>query len=154
MKKQVNPSQRARILAKTLDSEHNLTHNPFLVRFLETYIDCEATAHKLVRFYKRDKYNRTDASVILNVRKVANACAYYRLKLEKDEIYNLFRGGKGIRGKKTPRQLRNGYLHEKSRADAEEMEHRLDFLHERMRRWLTAVHAFMADLSESGKDTP
>ncbi|GEM_PF-819333 len=153
MEKKGNPKRRVHVLEEVFASTYNLTKNPFIVRFLETYIDCETTAHKIVRFYKHDKYQRTDASVILNVRKIVAAARYFHLAIDESRIRALFTGGKGIRGKKTPRQLRNGYLHEKSAPDVKEMQRRLDSLHDLMQEWLTAVKNFVADLSGRKKMT-
>lgn len=150
MKKKNKPKQRLRILQEVFTSAHNLTKNPYIVEFLETYIDCETTAHKIVRFYRRDKYARQDASVILDVRKVVNAAGYFGLPMDESRLRALFTGGKGIRGKKTPRQIRNGYLHEKSAPDAIELKRRYTFLQELMQEWLSAVKAFMADLADKG----
>jgi len=147
MKKR-NPGQRAKAIKDLLATEHNLTKNPLIVEFLETYIDCEITAHKIVRFYKRDKYNKTDSSVILHVRNIINAAAHFNLSISSADVRALFAGGKGKRGVKTPRQLRNGYLHAKAAQDALELERRADTLFRIMRTWLSAVNDHMRTLAE------
>ncbi len=134
---------RRKALERMFDTTYNLGENAVITRFLKLYIDCEATALKLLRFYHKDRYRRERQATHLNVREIASAAEFFEIAAGRDLIYLLFRGGEGRRHEKTPRQLRNAYVHGKRRADCEEIIAGMDGHAELMSSWLAAVRAFI-----------
>jgi len=87
-------------------------------KFIGLYLRCELFATHLQHYYQTDKqYKKTR----LNTNNLKQALEHFGLYIEKDRLLLLFQGGKGKRGKKSARQLRNGYLHRLSEADRAEI---------------------------------
>jgi len=130
--------RRKKMLLSLLDDAYNLTVNLDIARFLETYIDCEISAMKLIHYYKVDHHKKEPDFLFLpNVYKV---CAYFSLDFSVPTARMLFSGGEGRRGEKTPRQLRNAYVHKKSVADCEEILNNMESHMSLMEQWLKAVN--------------
>ncbi|EGR3963869.1 MULTISPECIES: hypothetical protein [Vibrio] len=88
-------------------------------QFVGYYLRCEVFATKLQHFYQTDKgYKQTG----LNTKDFKNALAHFDMHLEDEKVIKIFQGGKGKRGTKSARQLRNGYLHQLSSSDKTEIE--------------------------------
>ncbi|MDT7525104.1 hypothetical protein NOG12_03210 [Pseudidiomarina sp. GXY010] len=88
--------------------------------FIGTYIQSEVFAKKLQTYYRTDtgKSGKED----LNLGTLKAAIKHFRFSVSEADISGLFKGGPGIRGSKSARQLRNGYLHALSVEDKKEIE--------------------------------
>lgn len=129
-------------IRKLLGKRTSLEENRALGRFVARYVDCEATARALVGYYLADRGVKTSEKRRLHVHEIFRAAEYFGVEADGelvDLVDSVFYGGDGIRGKKTPRQLRNALIHRKTLADVEEIEEREGELLERMDRWLEAV---------------
>ena len=105
--------------------------------FISKYIDCEASARKLVQ-YNLNKSDSDDFSA-LYCNQIYSAILSYELDIPKNITREVFKSGKGIRNQKTPRQLRNGLFHKKDINDLIEIENRYEQLIEIMENWLIIV---------------
>jgi len=86
--------------------------------FISDYLRCDLFATRLMNYYQADKqYKKTK----LNTQALDEACRHFSLHFPKENILRLFRGGEGKRGEKSAKQLRNGYLHQLSKADRNEI---------------------------------
>lgn len=86
--------------------------------FLSSYLRCDLLVTRLQNYYQTDKqYKKTG----LNTKALNEAFEHFDLHFPKDKILILFQGGQGKRGRKSAKQLRNGYLHELSIADKNEI---------------------------------
>lgn len=97
---------------------YNLSVNAKIATYIETYIDCEVLAKKVIGFYKRETRKKIPTTLYLP--NIINAVHHFSIDLKTEALVKLFSGGEGIRHNKTPRQLRNGYVHSKKPADAKE----------------------------------
>ena len=130
-------NRRRKELKKLLNERYLINENKILINFISLYIDCEATAKKFVQYYKSDKgLKYSDAYESLKYDEVVNAAKYFALNIDSQLIVNIFTSGIGIRGFKTPRQLRNGIIHSKAVKDIEEIELRFDELSKLMETWI------------------
>ena len=86
--------------------------------FIGHYLRCEVFSTKLQHFYQTDKKNKQTG---LNTKFLGEALTHFNLHFDSDVLIRLFQGGSGKRGKKSARQLRNGYLHKLSKSDKEEI---------------------------------
>jgi len=101
--------------------------------FIGLYLRCELFATRLQHYYQTDKqYKKTG----LNTGSLAKAFVHFKLHLEKIKLLSIFQGGGGKRGKKSARQLRNGYLHQLSDADKSEIIDKHSTLTAEMKRFL------------------
>jgi len=141
--------QRKTALLQLLDDTYSLKNQPEILRFLDRYIDCESTARKIVKFYKKDRYHKTLEQEHINVREVASAAKHFGFPMAAGDVYALFRGGRGIRGEKTPRQLRNAYVHAKKESDALEILEDIDAHNALMQRWLRSVKGYIETKEEA-----
>jgi len=72
----------------------------------------------LQQYYQTDKgYKKTK----LNTATLTDAIQHFGMYFSGDAVLMLFQGGEGKRGKKSAKQLRNGYLHQLSEADKNEI---------------------------------
>lgn len=126
-------------MQKLLGERTSLDSNRALRRFVARYVDCEATARALVGYYLADRGVKHSEKRQLNVHDVWRAAGYFGVTADEEMVLSVFRGSDGIRGEKTPRQLRNALIHRKTLADVEEIEEREEELLARMGRWLEAV---------------
>lgn len=158
---------KARINAihKLLAERYLIRNNDELIEFLSLYVDCEATAIKLVDYHKRDvkpsnspkKYSKLGSEVKkdpnskndfaeLNYEEVQKAVKYFALEINDIGIIaRIFKSSTGIRGKKTPRQLRNGIMHAKSVEDINEVVERSAELRGLMEKWMGIIEAIKYD---------
>ncbi len=112
-------SSRIKAIHKTFDTTYNLTTNKAIATYLQTYIDCEILAQKLINFYKKDHGKTAPSTLFLP--NILKASDYFSLSISRSELVRIFPGGEGKRSRKSPRQLRNAYVHAKRDADALEM---------------------------------
>ena len=101
--------------------------------FIGLYLRCELFATRLQHYYQRDKGHKRGS---LNTDQLSKALDHFGLPVESEKVLSLFRGGKGKRGKKSARQLRNGYLHQLSESDKLEMIEKHSTLKREMRKFL------------------
>ncbi len=87
--------------------------------FIGVYIQSEVFARKLQDYYRKDK--KKDKNVELRIDVLKAGIKHFKLSFPEDHIDLLFRGGNGTKGKKSARQLRNGYLHNLSPEDKKEI---------------------------------
>jgi len=110
---------RKKAVKKVFVDTYNLSTNHSIAKFIEAYIDCEILAQKIIRFYKSEMNKLAPKTLYLP--NIIKAVDYFKLNLSSSELAMLFSGGEGKRHQKTPRQLRNGYVHSKKEADALEI---------------------------------
>ena len=129
--------RRKKEIKKLLSERYKISENKKLIIFLSLYFDCESTAIKYVLYYKLDKKIKISGSYeSLNFKDIEKAATYFDLKLKDGLIKEIFEGSDGIRGNKTPRQLRNKITHTKSTKDIEEVEQRFEELIKLMQVWI------------------
>ena len=86
--------------------------------FISCYLRCDLFVTRLQNYYQTDKqYKKTR----LNTKALNEACEHFGLHFPEERILSLFQGGDGKRGRKSAKQLRNGYLHQLSEADRDEI---------------------------------
>lgn len=101
--------------------------------FIGLYLRCELFATRLQHYYQTDKkYKKTG----LNTDSLAKALEHFGLYLGKIKLLSIFQGAAGKKGKKSARQLRNGYLHQLSNADKSEIIDKHSTLTLEMKRFL------------------
>ena len=111
--------RRNQSLSQIERNDPGFTCQGVIGQFVGYYLRCEVFATKLQHFYQKDKgYIRTS----LNTKYFKSALAHFDMQLRQDILIKLFQGGKGKRGMKSAKQLRNGYLHQLSSSDKTEIE--------------------------------
>lgn len=136
--------KRKQSLLDTFETTYNLTHNAKVTTYIQTYIDCEVSAQKLIRYYKKDIGRKAPARLYLpNILKTVD---HFGLKVDRSLIFRIFPGGEGLRNKKSPRQLRNAYVHKKHPQDCLEMLATFDRHLAWMRVWLDAIESYAKNL--------
>ena len=88
--------------------------------FISVYIQSEVFAKKLQNYYRTD--SKKTGKDELQIQTLKAALRHFNISIPEADISNLFIGGLGIRGSKSARQLRNGYLHSLSTEDKTEIE--------------------------------
>lgn len=88
-------------------------------KFIGVYMQSEVFARKLQRYYYSD--TNKNGGDELNIHTLKAALKHFHLDISESDIAVLFRGGSGVRGSKSARQLRNGYLHSLSDEDKNEI---------------------------------
>ena len=101
--------------------------------FIGLYLRCEVFATRLQHYYQTDKQ---DKKTRLNTPALTKALEHFGLHIENNILLSLFKGAEGKRGKKSARQLRNGYLHQLSEADRNEIINKHSALTNEMQRLL------------------
>lgn len=102
--------------------------------FISLYLMCDLFATKIQHYYQTDKqYKKTT----LNTNSLKKALSHFGIHFDDNKLLILFTGGGGKRGKKSARQLRNGYLHQLSEADKLEIINKNELLTKEMKRFLT-----------------
>jgi len=104
--------------------------------FLDRWLVCEMLAKKLIMYHKKLGELPTN---YWTYEQVGAATKYFGLKIEANLNKSIFKGGHGKRGKNTPRQLRNGYLHSLSSADNQEILQRISELKKLLDKWRKKV---------------
>lgn len=88
--------------------------------FIGVYIQSEVFAKKIQNYYRVDSKKTGKDEIQLQTLKAA--LKHFNISIPDAEIASLFCGGGGIRGSKSARQLRNGYLHSLATEDKKEIE--------------------------------
>ncbi len=131
---------RVREINKIFDDKHDIIKNKYIGEFITNYINCEALARKLISYYMADRQMKQPTRYQkLKTDTIARAAKHFEVDISEDAIEQVFKGGNGKRNHKTPRQLRNAYIHTKSTNDALEIVSRNKELIKRMQVWLNAV---------------
>ena len=102
--------------------------------FIGLYIQSEVYAKKLQSYYRTDTKKSGKDELQVNVLKAA--IKHFSISLAELDISSLFSGGPGKRGKKSARQLRNGYLHALSVEDKKEIESQASSYIPKLRRFI------------------
>lgn len=103
--------------------------------FVGLYIQAEVFACKLQSYYCKDKKKKSSAQ--LNIATLTSALSHFSIDIKDDEIRFLFLGGTGEKGKKSARQLRNGYFHSLSQEDKSEIVSKFDLLERALKMFLS-----------------
>lgn len=75
-------------------------------------------ALRLQHYYQTDKqYKQTG----INTASLRAALKHFHIHFSEEKVIAIFQGGEGKRGRKSAKQLRNGYLHRLSDADKDEI---------------------------------
>ena len=114
-----------------------MDENADIAAFLSRYIDCEVVARRVITFYKRAEGKPLRSTLYLP--NILKAVHYFNVACSDSLIYTLFPGGEGVRHAKSPRQLRNGYVHKKSPQDSKEMLANYDAWMQKMQKFLNSV---------------
>jgi len=87
--------------------------------FIDLYLQCEVMAKKLQSYYRSDtgKPGKNE----LQIQALTASLKHFSINYAPLDLSILFKGGGGTRGKKSARQLRNGYLHNLSPEDGKEI---------------------------------
>ncbi|NCB26780.1 MAG: hypothetical protein EOM12_12300 [Verrucomicrobiae bacterium] len=135
-------TQREKEITKLLSDRYVLGKNIKVVKFLSLYIDCEAVSRKLIFYYRQETGKKSVKDFEkLQSQVISAAVRYFKLNINEKIIHSIFHSAGGIRGEKTPRQLRNALIHSKSIKDIEEIEKRNEELIRIMNVWITAILA-------------
>jgi len=99
-------------------------------KMIDLYLQSEVLAKKITGFYYKEK-NLNNQTTDLNLGDLRKALKHFKLisygknpargKISECSINWLFKGGSGTPGKKSARQLRNGYVHTLNESDRLEM---------------------------------
>lgn len=134
----LNESRRKEIV-KILNERYSISDNLELRSFTSLYTDCEATARKLVNYYKSDRGLPVSKSMrTLKLIDIIKAAEHYGLGINKVEIRLIF-DSDGRRGQMSPRQLKTALLAIKAPNDMEEICFRSEELSVYMDKWIRAI---------------
>jgi hypothetical protein len=113
-------AQRRAVLTEVSQRSPGLACQGDLGAFLDLYFVAEALARKLTTFYQDDTNKpRLDK---IQIQQLEAAIKYLRINFQAADTRTLFLGGEGLRGARSARQLRNGYVHSLSSEDRVEIE--------------------------------
>lgn len=98
---------------------HGCACQGIIGEFIGICIQSEVFARKLQHYYRTDTRNKGKDELRIDV--LSKALEHFNIFHSEDGLSDLFAGGKGYRGRKTARQLRNGYLHSLSPEDRKEI---------------------------------
>jgi hypothetical protein len=90
--------------------------------FISLYLQTEVMAKKIQNYYRTDK-NKADLDKI-QIQVLKASLKHFSLPFNDSDVSLIFKGGEGLVGKKSARQLRNGYLHSLSPSDKNEIIHK------------------------------
>lgn len=100
--------------------------------FLDNWLICEILAKRLIMYHKKQK----EPAINWSYTQFVAALKYFVIEYDDQKVKPAFQSGsKGIRGNKTARQLRNGYLHLLSNSDKIEIESRSTELADLLSYW-------------------
>jgi hypothetical protein len=134
----LNESRRKEIV-KVLNERYLISDNQQLRSFTSQYIDCEASARKLVNYYKSDRGLPVSKSMrTLKLIDIIKASEHFSLGISEVEIRLIF-DSEGRRGQMSPRQLKTGLLAIKAINDMEEICFRSEELSGYMDKWIRAI---------------
>jgi len=105
--------------------------------FLDHYFVAEVLARKIMSFYQED----TNKSCLdkIQVQQLSAAIKYFKVSFPELDTRVLFLGGEGLRGNKSARQLRNGYVHSLSAEDRVEIERMAPQFNEMLNRFIKSI---------------
>ncbi|ETA82482.1 hypothetical protein [Youngiibacter fragilis] len=130
---------RRKEIMKLLNDRYKIETNENLLIFTSKYTDCEATARKLVGYYKSDRGLPVSKSMRpLKLIDIMKAAEHYGLPVTEEEIRLIF-DSEGTRGRKSPRQLKMALLAIKAPNDMEEIIWRSTELSAYMDKWIRAI---------------
>lgn len=107
--------------------------------FLDRYFVAEVLARKVMSFYQDD--TKKSGSDKIQVQQLSAAIRYFGIIFPESDIRTLFLGGEGLRGNKSARQLRNGYVHSLSAEDRVEIERMAPLLNDMLNRFIKSTCA-------------
>ena len=100
--------------------------------FFDLWLICEVLAKKHIMYHKKLQNPPTT----WRYTELTAALDSFMISFDKEKVKPAFEGGnKGKRGRKTARQLRNGYIHTLSSNDRKEIELRFDYLERLLTYW-------------------
>ena len=102
--------------------------------FIDMYLCCEVFATKIQHYYQTDSNLKKTK---LNIDYLRKSLQHFNLHFDEQCLSEIFRGGEGKRSCKSARQLRNGYLHQLSEADKNEILDKHRNLSASMKKFLT-----------------
>lgn len=130
---------RRKEIMKILNDRYRIETNVNLLTFTSMYTDCEATARKLVSYYKSDRGLPVSKSMRpLKLIDIMKAAEHYGMQVSEEEIRLIF-DSEGTRGRKSPRQLKTALLAVKAQNDMEEIIWRSTELSVYMDKWIKAI---------------
>jgi hypothetical protein len=132
-----NAVTRKRILSEISQRTPGFCCQGKLGMFLDCYFVAEVLARKNISFYQ-DDIGKTH-SKNWSISQLNATISHFGLVFSKNDIRTLFLGGEGLRGIKTARQLRNGYLHSLSFEDRSEIESNASALITLLERFIVAI---------------
>lgn len=141
MKLIVLSKTQIKTIKKGISKRYALHKNKKLMHFLSLYIDSEFLAQKTVS-YKRAEHNKKDFSS-LNYLELIKSLKLFNISVPKKLVKQKFKSGDGLRNHKTPRQLRNGLMHEKSISDIHEIIDRYEELTKYLSTWLNSMRQYI-----------
>lgn len=112
---------RIRAITDIVDSEYRLIESEKLVKFIDSYIDCEVLAHKIIDYYYIDKKNKNYTNPYVDVRELEKAFKNFDLGIIKDELENIFYSKKNTLDDISIRVLRNNYFHNRSKSHSKKI---------------------------------
>lgn len=107
--------------------------------FLDHYFVAEVLARKVISFYQDD--TKKPSSDKIQVQQLSAAIRHFGIIFLESDIKALFLGGEGLRGTKSARQLRNGYVHSLSVEDRVEIERMTPVLKHMLNGFINATCA-------------
>lgn len=97
------------------------------------YLQSDLFATRLQHYYQTDMgYKKTK----LNTASLNGALQHFGMHASAEIVLMLFQGGEGKRGNKSAKQLRNGYLHQLSEADRNEIISKAPLLIKEMKKFI------------------
>ncbi len=90
-----------------------------LGEFLDDYLVAESLLRRLIIYYASDTGRKVSEK--LQTVQIVAAMSHFNLAFHRSDVTDAFEGGPGKRGFKSARQLRNGFLHDLSPEDKEEI---------------------------------
>jgi hypothetical protein len=133
-------AQRREVLLEVTQRSPGLSCQGDLGAFLDRYLVAEALARKVVSYYQDD--TKKPSSNAIQVQQLSAAIRHFGIIFSESDTRTLFFGGEGLRGKKSARQLRNGYIHSLSAEDRVEIEQMAPLLIEMLNGFINASCAF------------
>lgn len=103
--------------------------------FIDKYLVCELLARKIIE-YKNNRSNKNGSQNYTIMQIKASYKTLLNIAYAPGVIDIIFPGGEGIRGQKSPRQLRNGFIHSISKHDIEEIDINIKALVSAMDEWI------------------
>lgn len=115
-------AQRRGVLIEITQRSPGLSCQGDLGAFLDRYFVAEVLARKVTSFYQDDTKKQKPSADKIQIQILGAAIRHFGIIFPEPDIKNLFLGGKGRRGAKSARQLKNGYVHSLSVEDRAEIE--------------------------------